>query len=267
MTLSAEHITFGYRRGAPVLREVTARFNAGEVVAIVGPNGAGKSTLLRVLAGLRRPWKGTVSLGDERVSGMAPRRRARAIAYVGQRPSVGAAFSARQVAALGRYAVGRDDDAVERALRTMDVDSCADAPFATLSVGQQQRVSVARALAQLDGEPQPQSPPRCLLADEPVAAMDPRHALLTMRALAEVAAGGAVVAVVMHDLTTARRFADSAVALSAAGEVVAAGPVDQTLTPQVLDPLFEASFRLIETPEGVALVASLEAGVEVERGV
>lgn len=265
MTLASERLTFGYQRSAPVLRDVSARFRPGEVVAVVGPNGAGKSTLLRLLAGLRTPWSGAVTLDGEPVQALTPSRRARAMAYVGQRPTVGAAFTARQVVSLGRYAMQRDDQAVARALQAMDVDECAAAPFSTLSVGQQQRVSVARALAQLDGADPAAS--RCLLADEPVAAMDPRHALLTMQALKMVAAGGATVVIVMHDLTMARRFADAAVALNTAGEVVAAGPTDRTLIPQILDPLFEARFRLLETPEGAALLATLAEGVEGTPGV
>lgn len=256
MTLACASVVFGYRRGAPILRDVSCSLTPGEVTAIVGPNGAGKSTLLRVLLGLRAPWSGRATLDGRDVGRMPGRERAARIAYVPQQASVAGAFTARQVAAIGRFALARDDGAVERALRVMESLDRADEPYGTLSVGQQQRVAVARALAQLDHDARPGAgpPARYLLADEPIAAMDPRHAGATLAALRALAKDGVGVGVVLHDLTAARRCADRAVVLGESGALAADGPVDRALAPDILEGVFRTRIELVETASGAALL-------------
>jgi len=248
VTLRADRLHFGYRRGEPVVRDVSLTLEPGRIAAIVGPNGAGKSTLLRLLAGVAAPWSGDVALAGEPIRRMSGRRRARRIAYIEQRATVAGAFTARRVVEFGRYGQGGGAGPIDRALARTETADLADALFNELSAGQQQRISLARALAQLDGA---DHEPRVLLADEPVAAMDPRHVALAMALLRELAAAGSAVGVVLHDLTAARRWTDDAILLDASGRVAAAGPSAETLVPERLEPVFDVPFRLF--PEAEAL--------------
>jgi len=252
--LKADSVHFAYRPDRPVLAGVSAAFAPGRVTAIIGPNGAGKSTLLRLLAGLSKAGSGRVTLGGRDVVSIGPRELAGRIAYVPQRPTVMFAFTVGQVVRLGRYAVGHNDAAVSRALESAQALDLIDEPFGTLSVGQQQRVTLARAIAQLDRtsladhSDKSNTAGTALIADEPVSAMDPKHAIASMALLRSVARRGVSVVVVLHDLTLASCWADEAVVLNGSGSVVAMGNTDDTLAPSILERVFET--RFVRTPLG-----------------
>ena len=264
VVIRAEDVTFAYPGGGPVLSGAGAEIRAGCVTGVIGPNGAGKSTLLRVLAGLLRPAEGRVELLDEHGSAselgaVGPRHLATRVAYLAQRPTVAFAFTVRQVVRLGldarRGAELRAGDIVERALQEVGAIDLIDRPFGALSVGQQQRVTLARALAQLDrgGRERGRG---VLLADEPVSAMDPKHAAHAMSILAGLARSGMAVAVVLHDLTLAARTLDRVIALDGAGRVIGEGATRETLTPELLQTLFDWPFRWIE---GADVLVPMEA--------
>ncbi len=266
MTLSAEQITFGYNARRPVLREVSAEFRPGRVTALIGPNGAGKTTLLRLLLGARRPWSGSATLDGRATHALSARERAERMGYVSQRPAVSANFSSRQVAALGRHVLPRDDDAVDRALRLLDIHDRADDPFASLSAGQQQRVALARALAQLDRSDSRAAGTRVLLADEPISALDPRHAIAALRALRTLALEGVIIVAAMHDLGAAMRFADDALLLNAEGAVAGMGSVAAILSSPALEDVFGARFHILNTPHG-ATVLPVETEADAAHGL
>ena len=140
--------------GRTVLRDVELEAHPGEVLALLGPNGAGKSTLLKALAGLL-PYEGSVEIAETDVAALSPRNRARRISYVPQRSLLRSALSVEEVVALGRYVHGgsfggmskSDQEAIDHALMTAHADALRDRIFTQLSVGEQQRVLLARALA------------------------------------------------------------------------------------------------------------------------
>ena len=214
--------------GRNVLDAVTATLRPGRVTAILGPNGAGKSTLLRAAAGLLAPAAGTVRILDWPVGDIDPRERARTIGYLPQGGIVHWNLPVRELVRLGRLphgtARGADDAAVDRALALTDTVAFADRPVLTLSGGERARVLLARVLA---GEP------RWLLADEPLANLDPAHALDLVARLREIAAAGTGVLLVAHDLLLAQGAADD-VLLLADGRLVAHGPASEVLTPDHL---------------------------------
>lgn len=257
MALEADHVSFAYRAGRTVLSEVSLALEPGTVTAIVGPNGAGKSTLLRLLLGILRPTEGEIRLDGEPIAALSPRARARRIAYVPQRPSVAFAFTVREYVALGGFAGGVSREAVASALAQADIADRADDPFPILSVGQQQRAALARALVQLELA---RGASTVLLADEPVSAMDPSHALRTMQTLRSLAEGGVAVAVVLHDLSLARRFCDRAAVLDGAGRLAGAGPAGETLTPAVLDGVFSVRFTLLTDQAGRSVLLAALPG-------
>ncbi|MCC6677623.1 MAG: ABC transporter ATP-binding protein [Phycisphaerales bacterium] len=263
MPLEARNVAFGYTPARPVLRDVSAVFRPGRITAILGPNGSGKTTLLRLLLNLRTPTSGRITLAGRAVADLTRHERAAHLAYIPQSSSVAFPFSVRQVVLTGRYAAPQSPDhrrAADEALDLLDLRDLADEPFGLLSAGQQQRVTVARALAQLDSRAGPGLGSRALLADEPVSAMDPRHALHTFSILRERARAGIIIAAVLHDLPTALACADDAVLLSDAGTVLTAGPAQEVLNPDNLERLFGVRFEALRGPSGrAAALIPLEA--------
>ncbi|MBW2190953.1 MAG: ABC transporter [Deltaproteobacteria bacterium] len=217
--------------GRTVLHDVDLDANPGEVLALLGPNGAGKSTLLKALAGLL-PYEGCVEIADVEVASISPRMRAKRISYVPQRSLLRSALSVEEVVALGRYVHGgsfggisqSDRDAIDHALETAHADSLRDRIFTQLSVGEQQRVLLARALA---------SDAPILLLDEPTAALDVREAMAVLRLIRTLAERQHTLIVVLHDLADARSTTDRALLLKegrvakrgSTAEVVSPGPI------------------------------------------
>lgn len=226
-----------------MLESVSCAINPGTLTTIVGPNGAGKSTLVRLLAGLRTPQAGRVLLDDRPVSSLNPRRRAQRLAFLEQRPSLAFEFSVQRVVSFGAFVGDRDCALITQALERFELDDLAQRPFASLSVGQQQRVAFARAWVQIA-----QREHAYLLADEPCSAMDPRHTMLTMHAMRELASQGIGVGVVVHDLSIAARFADEAIVLDQSGRVASQGPASESLDPQILSAVFEIQIERHQLP-------------------
>ncbi len=261
MTLRATNLSFAYPGSGPVLGGVSAAFEPGTITALIGPNGAGKSTLLRLLAGLRTPGSGSVTIADEpgerAVASIPARERASRVAYLAQRPEVAFAYALEQVVAFGDSTGGRD--AVHAALDTVGLADRASMPFAHLSAGQQQLGALARVLVQLR---RPSSPGagRFLLADEPMSAMDPAHVVRAGAIVRDLASSGVGVALVVHDLSLARAIADHAVVMDGSGRVAAAGPAAETLTPDTLGPVFGVGFTRLEGPAGVSALVPTHPG-------
>jgi iron complex transport system ATP-binding protein len=229
--LVAENLTVALG-GQTVLDGVSARFRPGEVTAIVGPNGAGKSTLLACLAGLRRPDAGQVSLGIEPILTLAHRERARRIGFLPQTPEVAWAVDVETLVGLGRIphsgARGLSDTdhaAVQAALVRTRMTGLAHRDVTTLSGGERARALLARVLA---------SEPSWLLADEPLAGLDPGHQLDTVDLLRTFAGeDGHGVVMTLHDLGVALRLADRVLVLRDGGLIADAAPLE-ALTPAVL---------------------------------
>lgn len=251
--LRADAISFGYEPGHPVLRQVTCDFRPGAITAVIGPNGSGKSTLLRVLLGALQPAEGAATLGGRPVRSIPPSQRAARLAYLAQLPTLGFGYTVRQYVRLGLHSAGQDDAApVERALSRVGLADRAADRFDELSVGQQQRAALARALAQVGRRPQE----GVLLADEPLSAMDPRRALESLTLIRELARSGATVVMVLHDLSLAATWADDALLLSDSGRLAAFGPAAETLSEDNLRGLFGVRFeRLLASDGSVAMAA------------
>ncbi len=228
MTAIIEASDIVHRFGTlPVLDGATLSLSPGEVVGLIGPNGAGKTTLLRVLAGLITPNSGTVRLHGRALGDFDTRLRAQQLAYLAQGGEAHWALSVRALVALGRLPhrgpwrgfAAADHDAVDRALTEADVAYLAKRPVNQLSGGERARAMLARALAVESA---------VLLADEPVAGLDPAHSLDVMAVLRARARAGAAIAVVVHDLTLGARHCDRLV-LMADGKILAEGPPERVL--------------------------------------
>jgi iron complex transport system ATP-binding protein len=247
MSVLALHAVAARLGGRTVLRDVSAAFRPGEITAVVGPNGAGKSTLLSLLAGLRRPSTGRATIDGEVIADLPDRKRARRVGYLPQIAEIAWPLEVRSLIALGLTpwlgARGPDAgrlEAVETVMRTVGVADLAERPVDTLSGGEQARVLLARAMV---GEPE------WLLADEPLAGLDPAHVLEVCDVFREVATETRGVILTLHDLTAAWRLADRILVL-ADGGVVADGAPAEALTPPVLARAYGVEARLIEGPGG-----------------
>ena len=258
MPITARQISFRYPRTEFVLNGISCAIAPKAITAIVGPNGGGKSTLIRLLAGLRTPEIGQVSLDEQDLKSITHKDRAGKIAFIEQRPNLAFDFAARRVVEFGSHSlagkVKNDGARVEDVLALFDLLSIASKPYGHLSVGQQQRVSIARAWIQIASNPD-----GYLLADEPCSAMDPKHTEQTMRALKQLADTGVGVGVVIHDLTTAIRWANEAIVLDQSGRLVTQGPAEEVLTQEVLSRVFEVNIQRHEIENGLSvLIPSIE---------
>jgi iron complex transport system ATP-binding protein len=225
--------------GRPILNGVSLSLPSRQLVALVGPNGAGKTTLLRALAGLV-PSTGSIEIGGDRLSSLSLRERARRFGYLPQGHHVHWPLPAKDVVALGRYPHGatdparlslRDEQAVLRAMQATNVVEFAERPVTELSGGERSRVALARVLAV-------EAP--VLLADEPIASLDPRYQIDVMINLRSAADRGVLVVVVTHDLGLAERFSDAVLVLSD-GRLVAQGKPEQALSEQIMADVFRIS--------------------------
>lgn len=235
----------------PVLHGVDLRVAPGEMVGLLGPNGAGKSTLMRVMAGLLEPDEGAVNLGGRPLTDIARNERARTMAYLPQGAQINWPVAVERLVALGRLPHlsgwqrprGHDRSAVAAALRATDIEALRARPATELSGGEAARVLLARVLA---------AEPAVLLADEPVAALDPRHQLALMDLLHRWAGGGVAVLVVLHDLGLAARFCDRLVLLHE-GTVLREGAPEAVMTPDALARAYGVEAR-IERHQGALSV-------------
>jgi iron complex transport system ATP-binding protein len=225
--------------GRPVLNGVSLSLPSRQLVALVGPNGAGKTTLLRALAGLV-PSTGGIEVGGDHLSSLSLRERAKRFGYLPQGHHVHWPLPAKDVVALGRYPHGatdparlspRDEAAVLRAMQVTNVVAFAERPVTELSGGERSRVALARVLAV-------EAP--IVLADEPIASLDPRYQIDVMLNLRSAADRGVLVVVVTHDLGLAARFADTVLVLSD-GHLVAQGKPEHALSEQIMADVFRIS--------------------------
>lgn len=247
MTLLALDNLTVQRNGCPVVDHATLSVNAGECVGLIGPNGAGKTTLLRAALGLV-PFDGTSSLARLTAS-----ERARACAWMPQSREIAWPMEVETLVALGRLPHlpkgarlrPADQSAVDAALDHMGLDGFRSRIATHLSGGEQARVLIARALAQ-------ETP--LLMADEPIAGLDPAGQIATMNVFSNLAAKGRAVVVSLHDLGLAARHCTRLVLLHR-GRVVADGPPAQVLTAQNIAAVFGVTAHIVQTDHGTVFQA------------
>jgi iron complex transport system ATP-binding protein len=224
--LAVKNVSVTFNGGLAV-DDVSFELTPGALVGLIGPNGAGKTTLLRAIANLI-PFSGQVFLQGQDLAPMPRAKLAKALAYLAQGHISHWPLQVRHVVALGRQphlsALGRvtskDEQIISDVMRRTDIEQFTTRNVLALSGGERARVMLARALA-VNAD--------VLLADEPVASLDPFYQLQIMELLRELATAGKTIVVVTHDLTLAARFCDWLILL-AQGQLIANGRVDDVLT-------------------------------------
>ena len=248
--ITVDHLTLSLG-SRTVLRDISFTLARGRTVAIIGPNGAGKTSLIRAMAGLISAQSGRILINGQAIDEMPQSERARRIGYLPQDGEPAWNVSAFELAALGRLPhrnrfsapSGEDDDAVFAALVATDTARFARRPIGSLSGGERARVKMARVLA---GDPD------WILADEPLANLDPPHQRDMLALLRSAAKNGKGAIAILHQLDAAAQADD--ILIIKEGTLVAYGPAHQVLTPGHLEAAFSMPFEIIEQAERIIIL-------------
>ncbi|NPA99433.1 MAG: ABC transporter ATP-binding protein [Crenarchaeota archaeon] len=242
--IEVEKLTFGYRR-SPILEDINIKVREKEIVSIIGPNGSGKTTLLRCIAGILKPWRGRVKILGRDLESMSQRDLNRIVSYLPQEtvppPSL---MTVYEYVLLGRlhYISGKltvsneDHKSVFEILKLLELDNYAKKCMHELSGGEKQLVYIAQALVRK---------PKVLLLDEPLNHLDIKNQFIVLKVLRELVKKlELTVVIVMHDINQAARYSDKIVLMSS-GKIVAEGPPDEVIVPELLEKVYGIKFRLI----------------------
>ena len=226
----------------PLIENVSFDLKPGELVALLGPNGAGKSTALRAALGLQKISSGKTTLAGDPTQTLSPLARARRIAYLPQARPLAWPNRVKDIVALGRFSHGAamgdlkggDKLAVDTALTACGITHLSGRQADTLSGGELARVHLARAIA---------AKAPLLIADEPVASLDPRHQFRVMDLIKGYVKGGGGVLVVLHDVSLAAKYADRIIFMKE-GRVVLGGSPEETLSAKSLADIYGVKARV-----------------------
>ncbi|KAA3648429.1 MAG: ABC transporter ATP-binding protein [Chloroflexi bacterium] len=241
--LVIDNLTVSYN-GKAVLHDVSLQVQPGEMFALIGPNGAGKSTLIRAISGVIAPQSGTVSYQNDNVLTMNESRRAHLVGVVPQARQLGGAFSVEETVLLGRTpymgwlgrASEKDQEIVREALVSTCIDHLAQRRIAELSGGEQQRVLLARALAQ-------DTP--ILLLDEPTNHLDLQHQVVLLNLVQTlVEEKKLIVLMAMHDLNLVSLYSDR-VGLLVDGALQHAGQPNEVLTQENISAAYRTAVHVV----------------------
>lgn len=244
MILQAEGIGWAVGSKA-ILHDIDLAVSAGEVVGLIGPNGSGKTSLLRLLAGLRRPSRGTVSLAGSRLDDLPRRTIAQRVAFVEQAAVTDQNPTVADVLELGRtphrrtwaFGSARDRKIIETVAQETEIDEMLGERYGALSGGERQRVQIARAFVQ---------EPEVMILDEPTNHLDIKYQLSLLELVStHVRDTDASAVIALHDLNLATMFCDRIVVL-AGGRVVGEGAPADTITEKILDEVFGVQARIVD---------------------
>jgi ABC-type cobalamin/Fe3+-siderophores transport system ATPase subunit len=244
LDVNSLRVAYGDRQ---VLNDIRFDVPAGSILGVVGPNGAGKTTLIRALSGVIPLSAGTVRVNGQDLAGLKHSDRARKVAVVPQARSLPPAFTGWQLVLLGRtphlnwlgHVSLHDEACVHQALQRAQAADLAQRRVGELSGGEQQRLLLARALAQ-------EAP--LLLLDEPTTHLDLQYQIGLLDQVRELASSeGITVVVALHDLNLVSRYADQ-VALLVDGEMRAFGLPADVLQPELLGLAYQIPLQILHNP-------------------
>ncbi|GIZ11975.1 ABC transporter ATP-binding protein [Pseudomonas sp. NCCP-436] len=253
--LQARDLSLDYER-TRIIDGLNLEIPRGQVSAIVGPNGCGKSTLLAGLARLHKPSAGAVLLDGKVISSLPSREVARRLALLPQDASAPDGLTVSELIRFGRQPhqsllrqwSEEDQAIVEAALAAADLLELADRPLESMSGGQRQRAWIAMAIAQATP---------LLLLDEPTSALDLGHQIEVFELIHQLAAAGKTVVMVVHDLSSACRYADHLIAMQQ-GRIIASGRPEEIVTSELVEQLYGVRCTLLRDPlSGTPVIAGI----------
>jgi iron complex transport system ATP-binding protein len=231
-----------------ILHEIQLEVHSGEIVALLGPNGAGKSTLIRSISGVIPIRGGNIFVDQKNVTSLSTMERARHISVVPQAISMPPAFTVWETVLLGRtpylnflgQTSAKDEATARQALEQVDVLHLIDKRMDEISGGEQQRVLLARTLAQ-------DTP--ILLMDEPTTHLDISHQIDLLKLITKQAREKSLtVLIALHDLNLASMFADR-IAIVQNGLLCVAGTPQETLTSEIINSVYHVPVHVVSHPQ------------------
>jgi iron complex transport system ATP-binding protein len=231
-----------------ILHEIQLEVHSSEIVALLGPNGAGKSTLIRSISGVIPIRDGNIFVDQKDVTSLSTMERARHISVVPQAVSIPPAFTVWETVLLGRtpylnflgQTSAKDEAIARQALEQVDVLHLIEKRMNEISGGEQQRVLLARTLAQ-------DTP--ILLMDEPTTHLDISHQVDLLKLITKQAREkDLTVLIALHDLNLASMFADR-IAIVQNGLLCVAGTPQETLTSEIINSVYNVPVHVVSHPE------------------
>ena len=244
MNIHAENVELSFG-STQILNQIGIDVRSQEFVGVIGPNGSGKSTFLKCIYRVLKPDGGDILLDDAPISAFSVRETAKRLAVLSQHNYYNFEFTVRDIVLMGRSPHKRmmerdtkaDFDIVEDSLRRVGMLGFIDRIFSTLSGGEQQRIILARALAQQT---------ECLILDEPTNHLDIKYQLQILDVVKKL---GVTVLAAFHDLNIAAMYCDRIFAVDG-GRVVASGTPREVLTPALSRRLYEVDADVRSEPDG-----------------
>lgn len=258
--LEAQRLSMDYERRR-VIDQLDLHIPPAQVTAIVGPNGCGKSTLLAALSRLQKPSTGVVLLDGKVISSQPSREVARRMALLPQDASAPEGLTVAELIRFGRQPhqgllsqwSEQDQRIVDAALAAADLLDLADRPLESMSGGQRQRAWIAMAIAQATP---------LLLLDEPTSALDLGHQIEVFELIRQLTTAGKTIVMVVHDLSSACRYADNLVAMHR-GTIIAQGKPRDIVTPELVKQLYDVSCVLLNDPvSGTPVIAGIQRAAQ-----
>lgn len=242
MSIRAEDLVWRIGRKT-IIDGVSLEVKPGRMLGLLGPNGSGKTSLLRLLAGLKRPQAGCITLDGQDLKAIDRRQIARRVAFVEQHATTNASLKVVDVVKLGRFPhrsmfsgwTLADDAAVAEALERAGMTEKRNDPWQSLSGGERQRTHIARALAQA---------PQELILDEPTNHLDIQHQISLMRLISSLSITSIIA---LHDLNHAAMFCDQLIVMEE-GRIVVTGAPQEVLTEELLKTVFRVDARIETSP-------------------
>lgn len=251
-SIELRHVSAGYDRSDPVLRDINLLMEGPGLYCIIGPNGVGKSTLVKCINKLLAPFEGEVLIDGRDTRDMSLKDIAKVIGYV---PAT--SFDCFSMPVIDTILIGRhnhqkwkttpeDLEVVHRAMDMLDLEPLAMRGYNELSAGQHQRVSLARGLVQ-------EAP--VLLLDEPTANLDVKHQVYVAELLRELAQRhGLMVIMICHDLNIAARYAHRIIVMSPPGVIECVGDPDEVITEDVIRRVYGIDSTIIRFEDSPCVI-------------
>lgn len=241
--LDVRGIAFSYRAGHPIFTDLSFTLGRGELFTVLGPNGAGKSTLLNCVTAVRPPQHGRIVLDGHDIGRLAPRARARKVAYVPQTSAVSYAYPVLDYVLMGRaphlgllQQPNRDDrERAHDALDLLGIADLGDRLCTQISGGQRQLASIAKAVVQ---------EPELIVFDEPTAALDHGNQARVLQLLADLSRRGFGIISTTHNPNHAILLGGSAGVLTRDGEFHT-GSVDEVIREDLLAQVYATDLRVV----------------------
>lgn len=239
-----------------ILSDVNILVNPGEVAAVIGPNGAGKTTLIRAISGVIPILSGDIFIDGLDIHQLDPQERSKLLSVIPQARNLPVAFTVQEVVTMGRTPyigwLGKisksDEEIIQTAMQKTDIADLSDRRMGELSGGEQQRVLVARAIAQQS---------KVMLLDEPTTHLDIQYQISLLKIIRNLATvDRLVILMAIHDLNLVARYSDRVIAL-VDGRVSANGPKDDVLTEAILSSIYHVPMKIIPQEKGSGIIAAL----------